>query len=188
MSQARIVFRATVFSVAAVALVMFGFGLLLSKEWRVETTRVLRADSKQVGALVRDLATWPRWCAIRMDLGPQTACEVQGEVASGKQRLVWTGPRGKVVLTATAVTDSSLDYTMEFEFKDDNPPFPGTHRVEWRADGVNCRVSWMDRAEYENLLRRWFGWFGALQERIGQIQGSSLEALQREIESSPATK
>jgi hypothetical protein len=186
MSQARIVLRATLLSVAAVALVVFGFGMLLAKSWRVESERTLRGDAKQVGALVRDLSTWSRWVALRLELGPQTAREVQGEAGSGTQRIVWTGPLGKAVLTATAVTESSLDYTVAFEFA--NAPSPGTGRVEWRPDGTGCQVRWIDGADYESLLRRWFGWFGALQERVKQVHSSTLEALQRELEQAPAAK
>jgi hypothetical protein len=183
MSQVRTVFLATVFSVAALLVVAFGVGALLAKDWTVETTRTLHADAKQVGALVRDLATWARWAAIDVDLGPQTVREVQGEAGSGTQRIVWTGPQGKAVLTATAVTDASIDYTIGPATEPESSASTG--RVEWQAEGAGCRIRWIDRGRFEPMLKRWSGWFGALQERIKQIHASSLEMLEREFERTP---
>lgn len=179
MSTPRIVFRAVVFSLAGLVLVVLGVGQLLAKEWRVETVRTLKAPAERVGARVGDLGTWASWSAMEMNVGPQTARQVVGPPGAG-QRIEWAGPRGTAVLTATAVDATSLDYTVGFRVAD-APPL-GRGRVAWRAVGGDCEVRWLDQGVYDNVMLRWFGWFGALQEKVKQIQGASLESLEQELE------
>jgi hypothetical protein len=180
MVHARSVWTGLAWSLPALVVLVLGVDQLLARQWRVETTRVLQADPARVGALVRDLATWPKWVAIEVNLGPQTARAVTGQAGSGSQRIEWSGQLGRAVLTATAVTDSSLDYTIGSETP--GAPPPGHGRVEWRREGNACRVRWIDEGVHDRFVLRWIGWFGALQERIKQIHGSSLEALQQQLE------
>ncbi|MGC3970441.1 MAG: SRPBCC family protein [Pirellulales bacterium] len=182
MSQTRTVFKAVVFSLAGLVLVVVGVGLLLARDWQVETVRVLRAPPALVEALIRDLRNWEKWSAIEVDLGPQTARKVVGEAGPG-QRVEWSGPLGKAVLTATAVSASALDYTIGVTGED--APSPVRGHLDWQADGAGCRVRWVDEGSFANLLLRWFGWFGALQERIKQIHASGLSELQAQVETPP---
>lgn len=173
-------FKALVLSLAAMVLVVLGVGQLLATRWQVETVRVLRADPARVAALVRDLGSWQKWSAIEVNLGAQTARQVTGDAGSGAQRIEWSGQLGQAVLTATAVTESSLDYRIGFLMA--TPPSPGQGRVEWQAVADGTRVRWLDEGSFDSIILRWFGWFGALQERVKQIQSSSLEALEQELE------
>jgi hypothetical protein len=180
MSTTRIVFRALVFSLAGLIVVVMGVGQLLAKDWRVTTERVLPASPERVGALVRDCQSWPRWCKLDIQLGPQTTREITGTPGEAGQRVTWSGARGKVVLEVTAVAADSLDYRIAYEVQDGAPP--GRGRFAWQPDGAGCRLVWSDEGSYANVLLRWFGWFGALQERVKQIQGSSFVALQGELD------
>lgn len=186
MSQTRTVFKGVVFSLAGAVLVVLGVGQVLAKEWKVETTRTLPVPPQQVAALVRDLASWSKWSAVEMNVGPQTSRVVEGQPGAVGQRIVWSGPRGKAVLTAVAVTDDSLDYTVGVVDADAGPLARG--RVEWAAKGPGSTIRWVDQGVYPNVLLRWFGWFGALQEKVREMQGASLEALAQELERPGARK
>jgi hypothetical protein len=179
-STARLVFRALVFSLAGLVLVVMGVGQLLAKDWRVATERTLPADPARVGALLRDLRTWERWCRLDIQLGPLTTREVLGDPGQPGQRIVWSGARGRAVLEVAAIGEQSLEYTVAFEVADGGPP--GRGRFAWRAEGTGCRLSWSDEGSYANVILRWFGWFGALQERVRQIHDATFVALQRELE------
>lgn len=179
-------FKAMVLSLAAMVLVGIGVGQVLATKWQVETVRVLRAEPARVGALLRDLGTWQKWSAVDVNLGAQTARQVTGAVGSGAQCIEWSGQLGRAVLTATAVTESSIDYSIGFRM--DSPPSPGHGRVEWQAVPEGTRVRWSDDGSFDSIILRWFGWFGALQERVKQIQSSSLESLQQELERPATTK
>jgi uncharacterized protein YndB with AHSA1/START domain len=179
MSQTRTVFKGVVFSLAAAVLVVLGVGQVLAKDWQVETTRTLPAEPGKVAAMLCDLSTWAKWSAVDVQMGPQTAREVTGAPGGAGQRLVWSGTRGKAALVVTAVSDRRLDYTFGFEV--DGAPPPGSGHVEWAAEGAGTKVRWVDRGVHANVMLRWFGWFGALQERVKQMQGASFEGLQEEL-------
>jgi hypothetical protein len=180
MSSTRIVLRALVFCLAGLVLVVMGVGQLLAKDWRVVTERRLLGSTERVATLVRDCTTWPRWCRLDIQLGPQTTREITGEAGAAGQRIVWSGARGRAVLAVTSVTADSLDYTVAFEVEGSGPP--GHGRFTWSQDGDGCRLRWSDEGSYANVILRWFGWFGALQERVKQIHASTFVELQRELD------
>lgn len=186
MSHTRFVMVVLLASVAAVLVVFFGVGSLLARDWQVETVRTLRGDGQRLAALVRDLAVWPQWAAIAIDRGPQTERSIVGAPGSGEQRIVWKGPRGDVALVANAVGERSIDYWIGTPDAASTPWARG--HLEWQVEGDGCRVRWVEGGPFEDLVMRWIGWFGAAQERVKQIQGSSLVALQQELEKPPAAK
>jgi len=63
--------------------------------------------------------------------------------------------------------------------------FVSSSKISWVTDHYG---RWVEGGPFEDLVMRWIGWFGAAQERVKQIQGSSLVALQQELEKPPAAK
>jgi hypothetical protein len=55
----------------------------------------------------------------------------------------------------------------------------GGGSIAWVASGGGSLVTWVDYGTWDSLVGRWVGWFGALQERVRQVQGTSLEGLQQ---------
>ena len=182
MSTARSMFRSLVLSLAGMVLVFLGVGSMLASEWRVDTARTLAASAEEVGALVRDFHTWKKWSSMEPRLGPQTTLEVTGDAGTIGHRMKWSGNQGLATLTISAVTSSAIEY----QFHSQGPQetqllLRGTGRVEWAAEGAGCRVHWHDEHKWENLAGRWIGWFGALQERVREIQGTSLAGIERVV-------
>ena len=178
--------RAMLFALAGMVLVFLLVGLLLAREWRMATTRVVPAATDRIGELVTDLSTWSRWAAMDADLGPQTKREVTGPPRAVGQAITWSGMRGRGMLEVVAVDAGSLTYVVKSQSPEGEPPttFAKGH-IEWRADGTGATVTWTEEAPCRNLVERWFAWFGAIQERIRQIQASSLTGLARELEGAP---
>ena len=182
------VFKTTVMSVAAMVAVFFGVGQVLAAEWEVTTTRTLSADVAGVHRWIADFRTWSKWYAVKVNLGSPTKSEVIGEPGAVGQQLVWTGPLGVARLVLMAATATGL----EFEQRLEPAASPGEVlargylRITLEADGGKCVLRWRDGAKWDNVMLRWFGWFGALQDGCKTIQLASLEALQREIEAAPA--
>jgi hypothetical protein len=187
MSTTRTVLRALVFSLAGLVLVVVGVGLLLADHWQVQTSRTLAAPPERVGALVHDLSGWGKWSAWDLKVGAQSQRTVEGSPNAVGQRLVWSGAHGTWALTVTALSPGSLDYRYERIVDAEHPPLPGsnTGSVTWAADGGGTRVTWTDRGTWDNFVLRWFGWFGAIQERVREMQSSSLVALADQLERAP---
>ncbi len=183
MSTSQHFFRVLVFSLAGIILVGVGVGQLLADTWQVTTKRLLTASPEQVAALVNDFATWQKWSQADANLGPQTTRTVVGTAGAVGQQIVWSGPKGKATLTLSAATANSLDYQFNFQFAGEAAaPTPrGGGRVEWRAEGAGAEIRWVDSGAWDGLAGRWVGWFGALQEKVRQVQSSSLEALQQQL-------
>lgn len=184
MSNPRIVFRALLFAMAGAVLVYLGVGQLLANEWQVETRHTMRATPAQVAAVVADLGTWEKWSLASVSLGPQTARSVVGPAATVGQRIVWEGARGRSTLELTRVEADGIDYVFRSELVDapDAPPILSGGSVRWSATADGCVVVWSDHGRWEHLAGRWIGWFGALQERMKQIEAASLEALDQFVQ------
>jgi hypothetical protein len=190
MSNLRLLFRIFVLSLAGMILVYLGVGQVLASEWQVTTTRTLTASVAQVAGWIGDFATWAKWHAADVDLGAPTKVAVLGPAGQVGHRLQWTGPKGIAGLTLTAVGDGRYVYEYGFESSGAQPKVTtrGRSRIELQADGAGCRVVWFDGGQWDNLMLRWVGWFGAVQDHCRKIQGASLEALQQELTMAAATE
>lgn len=182
MSTPRVMLRALVLSLAGMVLVYLGVGSILANEWRVDTTRTVAVSPEEVANLVRDFRTWKKWSSMEARLGPQTTLEITGEAGTVGHRMKWSGNQGQATLTMTAVAAGAIDY----QFHSQGPQetqllLRGTGRVEWVAEGTGCRVHWHDENKWDNLAGRWIGWFGALQERVKEIQGTSLAGIEKAV-------
>ncbi len=171
-----------VLALAGMVLVYFGVGCILADTWRVDTTRTVRASPEQVAGLVRDFRSWAKWSSVEVTLGPQTTREVTGEPGTVGHRIAWSGNQGKAMLTISTVAPGGIDYDFHSQGPQDSQLLPrGKGRVEWVPDTGGCRVHWHDESTVDSLPGRWFLWFGALQERVREMQGTSLSAMEQAI-------
>ncbi len=183
-SSTAFVFKTTALSVGAMVLVFFGVGLLLAPEWEVTTTRTLSAELAPVRELVGDFRTWSKWYAVSVNLGSPTKAEVQGQPGVVGQQLVWSGPLGIARLVLVQANEAGFEFEQRLEpaAAKGEVLARGYVRVSLQAEGKQTVVRWRDGAKWDNVMLRWFGWFGALQDGCKTIQTASLEALQRELE------
>lgn len=182
MSTSKFVLRAMVLTLAAMVLIFLVVGQFLASSWRVETSRRLSAPASKVAALVADLGTWSTWAAADVNLGAPTTRVVQGTAGTVGHALVWSGPMGSASMTLTAVGADYIEYGLGRAVAGNQMPVPKAGgRIEWRADGEQCEVRWIDNGELDTLALRWFGWFGAYQHRYQQVQNSSLTALDEKL-------
>ena len=179
MSTKRVVFSALLFALAGMVLVMFVVGFtLLPDRFDVRTERSFAAPVQRVAALLTDLKSWYDWASIDANLGPQTTREVAGVPGTAGQVMRWSGQKGTATLRFTAVGDSGLEYEFGGVLADGRDyPWRGQGRIEWQPDGERCRVVWRETLVWDTLAGRWVAWFGAQQERVQQIQVSSLQGL-----------
>jgi hypothetical protein len=175
-------FRTMALALAGMVVVFFAVGSLLSDRWVVDSSRVVAATPAQVGAFVRDFGTWATWSSMNAELGPNTQRELHGDPGTVGHRIAWRGPQGQASLSVTAVGDDRLAYAFHVQTAAETTPrLGGTGGLVWRADADGCRVEWHDESTWDGLPGRWVGWFGALQERVRQIQATSLEGLQQAL-------
>lgn len=182
MSTPKVVFRAMVFACAGMVVVYFAVGLLLVDHWQVTTSRTIAAPSARIAAAVLDLSTWADWAAVDANLGPQTRRSVVGEPGQVGHGLRWSGSRGSATLTIRAITADAIDYEFGGEDPEQQPRPHSTGRIEWHDADGKCRLRWHDEGTWPNLAGRWWGWFGAMQVHMQQLQSASLEGLAERVE------
>ena len=182
MSTPRVMFKAMVFACVGMVLVYFGVGVILADEWHVDSARTIQVPPAKVAALVQDFGTWHDWSSMEADLGPQTQRTVTGTAGTAAHRITWSGSQGVAMLTIAAAGPDFVAYDFHAQGPgEDQPVWRGRGRIEWSPDGAGCRVRWHDESRWDSLPGRWIGWFGALQERVRQIQGTSLEGLEQAL-------
>lgn len=187
MANASMFFKVMVLTLAAMILVYLGVGQMLASSWTVETSRTVRAAPAAVAALVQDLDSWKGWCAADANLGEPTVRTVTGNKGQPGQRIVWTGPKGEASLTITALGAGSIEYSYSHRQLGPQPVerVLGTGAVRWTAEGQHTLLQWRDGGTWDSLPGKWVGWFGALQQRYQQVQGSSLVALEQLLTAPP---
>lgn len=179
--------KAMVFALAGAVLVFVLVGQVLASEWRVETTRVVRAPATAVGALLADLGSWSRWSSVDFNLGMPTRREVRNPAGEVGHCAVWTGPLGEAMLRITAVAgggaEGHFDYEIRYLLDAQGTPVGSllTGTVGWADEGDECRVRWTEKGVLTSLAQRWSHWFGALQEKVRHVQGESLLGLEDEL-------
>lgn len=194
MSNVSFVFRTVVFSLAGSVLVFLGVGQLLADEWTVSTTRVMRAAPAQVAAPVVDMSRWADWCDLNPPLGNPTTREVRGGAGEAGQQIEWRGPLGAAVITLDAVATDGVDYRLEFGLGAGTTE--GSFRaggkltgeIRWVEQGDEVAVTWTERGSLPTLIERWSKWFGALQEKVRQIQRASLSSLEEYVASAATAR
>ena len=194
MSNAKFVLRTIVLSLAGSVLVFVGVGQVLASEWTVSTTRVIPVSAQQVSAPVVDMNRWADWIALEFPLGNPTTREVRGEPGQAGQQILWSGPLGKAAVTLDAVTADGVDYRIQYGFGSGEEE--GTFRaggkflgsIQWKADGDGVAVTWSEHGEMGSLIERWSNWFGALQDKVHQIQRASLESLAQHLDAVEAAE
>lgn len=175
--------KAVVLALAGAVLMFLLVGMLLAKGWHVDTTRSIEAPPQRVGELVTDLSTWDRWSGMKADLGPQTTTTITGSPHAAGQAITWTGKRGCGIFEVTGVGATSMDYVVKSQAPEGGTAheFARGH-IEWRADGSRSVVTWHEERESDDIIGRWFAWFGAIQEGVRRIQVGSLSGLAQELE------
>jgi hypothetical protein len=167
-----------VFALAGMVLVFVGVGYLLADQWHVDSARDIPVQRARVAALVGDLSTWADWASMDANLGPGTTRTVLGTPGTAGHALQWSGSRGMATLTLRRVTPDGIEY----DFHGRGPQqqelqWRASGRIEWRETPDGCRVQWHDEGHWDSLAGRWIGWFGAMQQRAQEIQGTSLAGL-----------
>jgi uncharacterized protein YndB with AHSA1/START domain len=183
MSNTKYVLRTVVLALASSVLVFLLVGLLLADRWQVRTTRTIAAPVERLQPLLVNLRLWPQWSVIDFELGNPTTREFQGEPAQANQSATWRGPQGIATVILTRVEDGLVEYAIGYKYGPDGDSFGGrfTGSITWQSTGEGTELTWTEDGELVNLLQRWSNWFGALQEKVGQVQRASLAGLEEDV-------
>ena len=173
-------FRVVVLVLAGFVLAYLGVGSLLAKSWTVTTQAVVQGAPERVAAAVADLGSWSAWSPLDVPLGPETRREVAGKAGAAGQRITWRGPQGFMTLELVEVSAAHVAY--ELRPGEADGPALKTGRIAWTTVADGTRVEWREGGDFPDLAARWFGWFGAIQERVRGFQQASLAGLQRAIQ------
>lgn len=188
MSNTQFVLRTVVLAIAGSILVFLLVGLLLADSWEVKSTRTIAAKPAVIAERVTDLSRWAEWCTMDFKLGNPTERTVEGDKGAAGQVATWRGPKGLAVFKLTRVDGGTggkgaVDYMIGYKFGPDAESFGGkfTGTVEWQPAGEGTDVTWIENGELDSLVMRWSNWFGALQDKVQQVQRASLAGLDEDI-------
>lgn len=187
MSTPKFVLRTVALTLAALVLVFFAVGMLLADSWQIVTSRTMPLPAEPLAQRIGDLRTWEQWSALQFPLGNPTEVVYDGEAGAAGQRGIWRGPVGEAQLLLTDVEADVVRYAIGFRFGGDGEgEVTGgryTGSIAWRQadDGDGTTVVWTENGQLHTLFDRWANWFGALQEKVKQVQGASLAGLEREV-------
>ena len=187
MSNTKYVLRALVLALAGSVLVFLLVGLVLADTWRVTTSRTIPASPTTLAAKLVDLNQWPTWSEVDFELGNPTTREITGEPGKADQAATWRGPMGIATVLLTRVDDGVVEYAIGYKYGPDGDSFGGkfTGSIKWQAKGDATELTWTEDGELINLMQRWSNWFGALQDKVGQVQRASLAGLEESIRRNP---
>ena len=183
MSNTKYVLRTVVLALAGSVLVFLLVGLVLADKWQVTTTRTIPAQAALLTPKLVDLRSWPEWSEVKFVLGNPTTREFSGEAGQADQRGTWRGPQGIATVVLTRIEDGLVEYAIGYKYGPDGDSFGGrfTGSITWQAQGDATVVTWIENGELVNLLQRWSNWFGALQDKVGQVQRASLAGLEEDL-------
>jgi hypothetical protein len=179
--------KTMVLALGGMVVVFFVVGALLADHYFVESHRTIAAPPAVVGKLVGDFDAWEQWSTMKVALGPQVQRTVTGAAGAAGHRVEWSGSAGGASLTLVTVEPGKVVY--EYHSRRGAGPemdLAGRGGITYVAQGAGTLVTWHDEGQWGNYGMRWVGWFGGLQERIRQIQTSSLEGLQHAVEAPAA--
>ena len=183
MLNTKYVIQTVVLALAGSVLVFVLVGTLLADRWQIRTTRNIAAPVAQVAERVTDLGRWSDWSALDFQLGNPTDREITGVAGSSGQLATWRGPMGVATVKLTHVDAAAVDYLIGYQYGSEQQSLGGkfTGRIEWQQAGNSTAVTWIENGELTNLVQRWSNWFGALQDKVQQVQRSSLAGLDEDI-------
>ena len=189
MTNAKFALRTMVLALAGSVLVFLGIGLILADGWEVSSTRPMDTPAAPVVERIVDLRRWSEWSALEFRLGSKTERTVEGVPGQPGQVATWRGPMGVAQLELTDITDDAVDYRLAYRYGDDDASAGGrfTGAIRWRElppegdGGPVTEVTWIERGSLDSLVARWSNWFGALQEKVRQVQGASLGGLEEAV-------
>ena len=183
------VLKTMALALAGMVLVFFAVGALLVDSWHVETSLTMKAPPARLVELVGNFDVWEKWSAMKVTLGPQDQRQVTGAPGTVGHKVSWKGREGEAVLSLTKVDADGVHYDYHSQRPGEaTMTLAGQGRVTWRTDGGATKVVWFDESSWaqqplmNRFAGRWIAWFGGIQERVRQIQTSSLQGLQRVAE------
>jgi uncharacterized membrane protein len=134
-------------SLLAVALLLVGLGLLLSRHWHVEASIMINAPPSAIHARVNDLHHWPQWAQWNQSaLAPQNhvgtpssgpgatltwhgRAEASDKLTTGEVRIVRSDPSVGVWFESRTMGGAPSRASLTYSEK------PGVTEVIWRDDG-----------------------------------------------------
>lgn len=188
MVNTKYVLKAVILALASSVLVFLLVGMILADSWKVATSRTITAPAEAIGKQILDLRQWSAWSEIDFELGNPTNREFKGEPNQADQAATWSGPMGIATVLLTKVEDRGaeggvVEYAIGYKYGPEGDSFGGKFAgsIAWTNQGGATEVTWTENGELTNLLQRWSNWFGALQDKVGQVQRASLAGLEERI-------
>lgn len=183
MSTTKYVLRAVVLALASSVAVFFAVGYVLADHWKVETKRSIPMPSAPLRTKLVDLQSWFKWSAMDFQLGNPTTRQCEGVAGEGGQCATWQGPKGVAVVRLTKVGQTLVDYDISYKFGPEGSTFGGqfTGTIVWQDKGGSTEITWTEYGQLSSIAHRWSNWFGALQDKVHQVQRASLAGLEESV-------
>lgn len=141
--------------VVALAVLVFGGGMLISPKYRVQRSTLINAPADKPYALVADPQGWKRW-SVWNQRDPAMKIEYFGAASGAGAGWSWkSATEGDGKMTMTAV-EPNQRVVFELYFPDFDSTSVGT--IQFAPEGAGTRVTWtMDGDMGQNPIGHWMG-------------------------------
>jgi hypothetical protein len=130
-------------------------GLCMPKEWSVERSLVVNAESAKIHPIVGNLESWPRWMPWMED-DPQMRITFEGTAGEAGSKMSWISEEMGNGLMTTVKSDPAAGF--EYELMMDEFEEPAHGSIVYAAEGTSTRVTWKDTGTLgSNPLMRLMG-------------------------------
>jgi hypothetical protein len=141
------------------ALVICGIGLMLPRDYSIESEVDINAPSAEVFAMINSLPNWQQWSPWNTDVIPDLEIKYSGQKEGVGSVQHWKEGRGQGVLTITSSDpETGIEYKMQFA---NFPEMHGAIGIQKIASGTHVR--WSSEGELPN--RPFYGYFRFLFDR-----------------------
>jgi hypothetical protein len=141
--------------ILALAVLTFGGGLLLKKEYRVERSVVVNAPADKVYALIDSSQGWAQWGVWYQRDPKMQVVEVKAGRGVGAQWSWKSESQGNGAMKLTAAVPSQkVGYELTVEGFD-----ASSGELLLAQEGASTRVIWVMQGRMSGPISRWFGLF-----------------------------
>jgi Polyketide cyclase / dehydrase and lipid transport len=149
------ILRALAIALAALAALVFGGGMLLKEDYRVERSVVVNAPAEKIYPLLDSSKGWSSWGVWYRKDPQMQVIDTQAMQGVGAAWSWTSKSQGNGAMKLTQATPGQrVAYELSIEGFD-----PSTGELSLAPEGTQTKVTWVMQGRMSNTMGRWFGLF-----------------------------
>ncbi|HLT35816.1 MAG TPA: SRPBCC family protein [Enhygromyxa sp.] len=174
--SAKLIFKWIGIILLLAALTVIVVGLLLPREWKVETSVEITGELAEIHALVADAEQWDRWMFDPAQAGAGLTTQTEGQGVGAT--IQWSGEGSKGEIT---IVEADPDHGIRWDGKIETDEVNNHGEIRYQQlDGGVVRVTLIDTGTLPPVLGGYF--VPVMNSALGQHFGAALGRLEVAVE------